>query len=167
MKSRNTIKVDIQNNDKMCLIIWKKYEYGLSIVSLNKCIADYDSKPIIRIPLTIFMKLGAIWSVLKLSTIFWEKYSYGVKCDERHNEEIKGAYLVSFASDLATISKRWVKKCIDSILVNQPLEEEVYAEIILLDELLIQKILYAIINYQLEYSIKGNIYTIHNVLRTN
>ena len=157
----NIINLDTTNGDNLCPIIWKKYEYGLSIVSLNKCISDYDSKPIIRIPLKIFMKSGAIWSVLKLSTVFWEKYSYGVKFDDKHNEEIKGGYLISFASDLAPISKTWAKDCIDKIIENKPIEEQVLAEIILLDETLIQKILNAIINLQLEYSIEGNIYTVH------
>ena len=103
---RSSINLDITDENKMCLIIWKKYEYGLTIVSLNRCITNYDSKPIVRIPLPIFMKSGAIWSVLKLSTIFWEKYMYGVKRDDKYNEEIKGAYLTSFATDLAPICKR-------------------------------------------------------------
>jgi hypothetical protein len=99
--------------------------------------------------------------VLKLSTVFWEKYSYGVKCDDRQNEEIKGAYLISFASDLAPISKKWAKDCIDKIIENKPIEEQILVEIILLDETLIQKIVNAIINHQLEYSKEGNIYTVH------
>ena len=118
------------------MIIWKKDNYGLTIASKDKCSLNYNFKPIVRFPLSKFMKCGPIWSVLKLSTIFWEKPLYGIERDITHNEQIKASYLISFASDLVPICKGWAKKCIDTIVENQPLEEEVFAEIILFDETL-------------------------------
>lgn len=156
--------MNITNNrtseNKMCPIIWKKDNYGLTIATLDKCTEIYNFKPIIRMPLGEFMKSGAIWSILRLTTIFWEKPLYGIERDIERNEQIKASYLISFASDLAPLCKAWAKKCIDTIIENQPLEEEVFAEIILFDETLRDKIIDNIIKNKMEYSVHENIYTI-------
>lgn len=147
------------SDDKMCPIIWNMSNYGLTIAIKDRCSTNYNSKPIIRMPLTKFMKCGAIWSVLKLSTIFWEKPLF-LSPDIKHNEQIKASYLISFASELAPICKAWAKKCIDKIIDNEPMEEDVFAEIILIDESLKDKILDNFIKNHMEYSVDQNIYTI-------
>ena len=151
------------SDDKMCPIIWNMCNYSLTIAIKDRCSINYNSKSIVRMPLRKFMKCGAIWSVLKLSTIFWEKplfLSANINPDITHNEQIKASYLISFASDLAPICKAWAKKCIDKIIDNQPMEEEVFAEIILIDESLKDTIIDNIVKNQMEYSVHENIYTI-------
>ena len=154
--------MDRANENKMCPIIWNRQKYGLTILTLPNSSANYNSKPIFRLPLKKFMNSGAFWSALNLSTIFWEQPLYGMNRNYKENEKIKGAYLIAFASDLAPICKAWAKRCINKIIEGEPLEDEVFVEIIVLDETLTNKLITAIVKHQMEYSVIQNIYTINN-----
>jgi hypothetical protein len=75
--------------------------------------------------------------------------------DIKYNEQIKSSYLISLVSDLGPLCKAWAKKCIDKIIDNENMEEEVFAEIILIDESLKDKIIDNIIKKKnhIEYSV--------------
>ena len=158
--------MDSAHENKMCPILWIREKYGLTISTLNKCSTNYNSKPIFRVPLKKFMKSGAFWSALNLCTIFWEQPLYRMNRDYKENEKIKGAYLIAFASDLAPICKAWANRCIHKIIEGEPLEDEVFVEIIVFDETLVNKLITAIVNHQMEYSVTQNIYTIIDNDRT-
>jgi hypothetical protein len=158
--------MDRPHDNKMCPIIWNRQKYGLTILTLHNSSTNYNSKPIFRLPLKKFMNSGAFWSALNLSTIFWERSLYGINRDYKENEKIKGAYLIAFASDLAPICKAWATRCIHKIIECESLEDEVFVEIIVLNETLTNKLVTAIVNHQMEYSVNQNIYTIIDNDRT-
>jgi hypothetical protein len=159
MSSLNKTKLTISNENKMCTILWIREKYGISILTKHN-FRTHNIYPEFLIPLHIFLNLGSVWSLLNLCTVFWEQGLYGIPKDYHRNEEIKGAYLVEFASDLAPISKSWVKECIHKIIYNQPLDDDVFVNIILFDQSLLERIINDLQSHELIFYENNKIYTL-------
>jgi len=159
MSLLNKRKKSILDENKMCTILWKQQSYGITILTKHN-FHTHHIYPEFLIPLHIFLKLGSVWSTLNLSTVFWEPGLYGLTKDYQQNEEIKGSYLVEFASDLAPMSKSWVKDCISKINKNQRLDDDVFVNIILFDVILVEKMIHAIKNHGLRYDENNKVYTV-------
>ena len=68
-------------------------KYGISILSKD----NFRTRNIyleFLIPLHSFLKLGSVWSLLNLCTVFWRQGLYSIPKDYHRNEEIKASYLV-------------------------------------------------------------------------
>jgi hypothetical protein len=149
MKKTNKTKTlchhkENEYDNKRCVILWKRDEYGLTILTMkNAKGSELYGKPIFYIPLRTFMRCGAFWSTLHLCTVFWEQRPYHIERTFQETERIKGAYLIEFAPDIAPICKGWAKQCIDG-LHDWPrhLEtEEVFVEIIVFQDSLKDKLM--------------------------
>ena len=159
MSSLNRTKLTISNENKMCTILWIREKYGISILTKHN-FQTHNIYPEFLIPLYIFLNLESVWSLLNLCTVFWEQGLYGIPKDYHQNEEIKGAYLVEFASDLAPISKSWVKQCIHKIIYNQPLDDDVFVNIILFDQSLLERMINDLQRHELSFYENNKIYTL-------
>jgi hypothetical protein len=142
-------------DNKRCILFWKRDEYGLTILTMkNAKGSELYKKPIFYIPLNVFMRCGAFWSALHLSTIFWEPKPYNIERQFKETEKIKGAYLVAFASDIAPICKAWAQQCVDNLHCrprdSEP--EEVFVEIIVFQDSLKDKIVDAVHRHALQVS---------------
>jgi len=143
-----------QYDNKRCILIWSPREYGLTILTMkNAKGSELYEKPIFYIPLRIFMRCGAFWSALHLSTIFWEQKPYNIERSFQETERIKGAYLIEFAPDIASICKRWAKQCINKLhdWPRDPEAEEAFVEIIVFQDSLKDKIIDAIHRHALQF----------------
>ena len=149
----------ISNENKICTILWRQDKYGISILTKQN-FRTHHIYPEFLIPLHTFLTVGSVWSLLNLCTVFWEPGLYGIPKDYHKNEHIKGSYLVEFASDLAPISKSWVKDCIKKIIHNQSLDDDVFVNIILFDPNLLQQIIKAIERHGLTLCENNKIYTV-------
>lgn len=152
LKTSSSKKVEDEN--KRCLLIWTPQEYGLTILTMeNAKGSEKYNKPIFYIPLRTFMRCGAFWSELNLSTIFWEQRPYHIERTFQETEKIKGEYLIAFASDLAPICKGWAEKCINSLYEwpRDPNTDKVFVEIIAFQESLKDKIIDAVHRYMLQF----------------
>ena len=141
-------------DNKRCILLWKRNEYGLTILTMkNAKGSELYEKPIFYIPLRTFMRCGAFWSELNLCTIFWEQRPYHIEKTFQETEKIKGSYLVAFASDLAPISKGWAEHCVNSLYEwpRNPDTDEVFVEIIVFRDSLKDKIIDAIHRYMLQF----------------
>ena len=143
------------HDNKRCILLWKRDEYGLTIVTMkNAKGSELYEKPIFYIPLRTFMRCGAFWSALHLSTIFWEPKPYNIERSFQETERIKGAYLIEFAPDIAPICKGWAKQCIDKLhdWPRDPESEadEAFVEIIVFQDSLKDKIMDAIKGHALQ-----------------
>jgi hypothetical protein len=141
-------------DNKRCILIWSRGEYGLTIVTMkNAKGSELYEKPIFYIPLRTFMRCGAFWSALHLSTIFWEPKPYNIERSFQETERIKGAYLIEFASDIAPICKGWAKQCINKLhdWPRNPEADEAFVEIIVFQDSLKDKILDAIHRHTLQF----------------
>ena len=152
-------KTIISNDNKMCTILWRQNKYGITIL-IKENFHTHHIYPEFVIPLRTFLNSGGIWSVVNLCTVFWESGLYGIRKDYYQNEQIKGAYLIEFASDLAPISKSWVKDCIHKIIHNQQLDDDVFVNIILFDQSLLERIINAIQSHGLTFHENNKIYTV-------
>jgi len=141
------------HDNKRCPLIWSRGEYGLAILTMkNAKGSELYEKPIFYIPLRIFMRCGACWSALHLSTIFWEPKPYNMERNFQETERTKGAYLIEFASDIAPICKGWAQQCIDKLhdWPRDPEAEEVFVEIIVFQDSLKDKIMDAVHRHELQ-----------------
>ncbi len=143
----------IKNKNKRCVILWKREEYGLTLLTMEN--AEYSEsykKPIFYIPLNVFMRCGAFWSALNLSTIFWEQRPYHLERTFQETEIIKGAYLIAFAPESAPICKRWAQHCVDHLhdWPRDPEEDKVFVEIIVFRDSLKDELMNAIKMYMLQ-----------------
>ena len=137
-------------DNKRCILIWNSQEYGLTILTMkNAKGSELYKRPLFYIPLRTFMRCGAFWSALHLSTIFWEPKPYNIQRSYKETERIKGAYLIAFAPDIAPICKGWAKQCIDK-LHDLPKADEAFVEIIVFQDSLKDKIIDAIKGYELQ-----------------
>jgi hypothetical protein len=145
--------------NKLCTILWNRGHCGLTILNIGNFIT-HNIYPEFLIPLETFLNCGSIWSVMKLSTIFWDRTlaSQTIKNDE--NERIKAAYLTAFISDKIPKCKEWVEKCIEKIIKNETLKEDVFVNIIIFDQTLLTQMINAIDRHGLTYSLNKNVYTI-------
>jgi hypothetical protein len=153
----------VHPENKICTLIWKRNEYGLTILTMeNAKGSDKYEKPLFYIPLRTFMRCGAIWSALNLCTIFWEQRPYRIERTFQETERIKGAYLLEFIPDVAPISKGWAKECIDK-LHDWPRKlntDEVFVEIIVFQESLKNKIMDAIQIHMLDVFVSNDIFNV-------
>lgn len=160
LESESTLKISKKNNKtlveseyKKCILIWNPSKYGLTILTMENAKDSYKyEKPVFYIPLRTFMRCGAIWSALNLSTIFWEQRPYHIERTFQETEKVKGAYLVAFASDLASICKGWVEECIDKLYEwPRDLEvDETFVEVIVFQNSLKDEITNAIKMHMLQ-----------------
>ena len=89
--SRTKTTKTICHDDKRCILIWDSKEYGLTILTMeNSKNVEWYGKPVFYIPLRVFMRCGAFWSALHLSTIFWEPKPYHIERPFKETERIKG-----------------------------------------------------------------------------
>ena len=142
-------------DNKRCILIWKCDEYGLTILTMkNAKGSELYEKPIFYIPLRTFMRCGAFWSALHLSTIFWEPKPYNIERQFKETERIKGAYLIAFAPDIAPICKGWAQQCVDKLhdWPRDPEAEEAFVEIIVFQDSLKDKIVDAVHRHALQVS---------------
>ena len=140
-------------DNKRCLLIWNSQEYGLTILTMkNAKRSELYKRPLFYIPLRIFMRCGAFWSALHLSTIFWEPKPYNIERSFKETERIKGGYLIAFAPDIAPICKGWAKQCIDKLhdLSADPEADEAFVEIMVFQDSLKDKIVDAINRHKLQ-----------------
>ena len=143
-----------QYDNKRCILIWSRQEYGLSILTMkNAKGSELYEKPLFYIPLRTFMRCGAFWSALHLSTIFWEQRPYNIERSFQETERIKGAYLIAFAPDIAPICKGWAKQCIDALhdWPRDPEVEEAFVEIIVFQDSLKDKLMNAVKGHALQF----------------
>ena len=154
--------------NKRCVIIWNRNEYGLTILTMeheNIKNVEFYEKPVFYIPLKVFMRCGAFWSALHLSTIFWEPKLYNIEQPFKETERIKGAYLVAFAPDIAPICKGWAQQCIEKLHVY-PRDSEtdnVFVEIIVFQDSLKKEIMDAAVQrheLQVSETDKKDIFTV-------
>ena len=135
-------------DNKRCILIWKRDEYGLTILTMkNAEESKLYEKPIFYIPLRTFMRCDAFWSALHLSTIFWEPKPYNIERPFKETERIKGAYLTAFAPDIAPICKGWAQQCVGTLHDwprDPEAEEEAFVEIIVFQDSLKDKIMDAV-----------------------
>ena len=143
----------------MCTILWRQNKYGLTILTIDN-FRTHHIYPELLIPLHTFLNLGSIWSLLNLSTVFWEPGLYGIQKDYHRNEQTKGSYLAEFATDLAPISKSWVKDCIEKIIDNQSLDDDVFVNIIIFEPTLLEQMLNAIERHGFSFEENNKIYTV-------
>jgi hypothetical protein len=140
-------------DNKRCILIWSRGEYGLTIMTMkNAKGSELYEKPIFYIPLRTFMRCGAFWSALHLSTIFWEPKPYNMERKFQETERTKGAYLIAFAPDIAPICKGWAKQCIDKLhdWPRDPEADEAFVEIIVFQDSLKDKIMDAVHRHTLQ-----------------
>ena len=154
-KSTKTLCPDTDDYDnKRCILLWKRDEYGLTILTMkNAKGCELYEKPIFYIPLKTFMRCGAFWSALNLSTKYWEQRPYHTERTFKETEKIKGAYLIAYAPDILPICKRWAEQCIDA-LHDRPRDleaEEVFVEIIVFRDSLKDEIMDAIKGHMLQF----------------
>lgn len=155
--SKKSNKNEINSENKRCLLIWDRNEYGLTILTMeNTKNVNYYEKPIFYIPLRTFMRCGSFWSALNLCTIFWEQRPYHIERTFKETERMKGAYLIEFASDMTPVCKKWAEQCIDK-LHEWPRgtcedEDEVFVEIIVFKDYLKHEIIKAAKSYMLQIS---------------
>ena len=144
-------EISIPNDHKMCLIIWKMGEYGMTILTMENAHRQYNDKSVFYVPLRTFMRDGCLWSALNLCTVFWEPPLYGIPRDHLENERIKGSYLIAFSSDLAPICKKWATRCIEHCrnCHQTQTSDEVFVEIILFNEFRKSQIVDAISRHNL------------------
>jgi len=141
--------------NKRCILIWNRKEYGLTILTMeNSKNVEWYEKPVFYIPLRVFMRCGAFWSALHLSTIFWEPKPYHIERPFKETEKIKGAYLIEFAPDLAPICKGWAKQCIDKLhdWPRDPNADEAFVEIVVFQDSLKKEIMDAVQRHELQVS---------------
>ena len=153
------------HDNKLCILLWKRDEYGLSIITMkNAKGSELYERPIFYIPLRTFMRCGAFWSALRLSTKFWEPKPYNIAClacnlqrrtierQFKETEMTKGAYLIEFAPDISPICKGWAKQCIDKLhdWPRDPEAEEAFVEIIVFQDSLKDKIMDAVHRHTLQ-----------------
>ncbi len=75
-------------DNKRCILLWKRNEYGLTILTMkNAKGSELYEKPIFYIPLKIFMRCSAFWSALYLCTIFWEPKPYRTKISRNRKDK--------------------------------------------------------------------------------
>lgn len=151
-KTKTLCKEEVHDN-KRCILLWKRSEYGLTILTMkNAKGSELYEKPIFYIPLRIFMRCGAFWGALHLHTIFWEPKPYNMERSFQDTERIKGAYLIEFAPDIAPICKGWAKQCIERLhdWPRNPESEEAFVEIIVFQDSLKDKIMDAIHRHALQ-----------------
>jgi hypothetical protein len=149
----------ISGENKMCTILWTQNKYGITILTKQN-FRTHHIYPEFLIPLHTFLNLGSVWQLLNLCTVFWEPGLYGIPKDYQRNEQIKGSYLAEFASDLAPISKSWVKDCIQKIINKQPLNDHVFVNIILFDQTLLEQMINAIERHGLSFDENNKLYTV-------
>ena len=150
---RKSHHVDEEN--KRCIIIWNSNEYGLTILTMNNSKnVEWYKKPVFYIPLRVFMRCGAFWSALHLSTIFWEPKPYHIERPFKETEMIKGACLIAFAPDIAPTCKEWAQQCIDALhdLPRDPETDNVFVEIIVFQDSLKKEIMDAAQQHELQVS---------------
>ena len=146
---------DVDQENKRCILIWNRTEYGLTILTMeNSKNVEWYEKPVFYIPLRVFMRCGAFWSALHLSTIFWEPKPYRIERPCKETERIKGAYLIAFAPDIAPTCKGWAQQCIDALhdLPRDPETDNVFVEIVVFQDSLKKEIMDAAQQHELQVS---------------
>lgn len=152
--SNKIMNHQIKSENKRCILIWSPKEYGLTILTMkNAKGSELYEKPIFYIPLRIFMRCGAFWSALHLSTIFWEQRPYQIERTFQETERIKATYLTEFALDIAPTCKGWAKQCIDKLhdWPRDPEAEEAFVEIIVFQDSFKDKIIDAVHRHALQF----------------
>jgi hypothetical protein len=155
MSRTEKMKTHFNNENKRCVLNWKHKEYILTVLTMeNAKKSESYKKPIFYIPLNVFMRCGAFWSALNLSTIFWEQRPYHMERTFQETEKIKGAYLIAFVDDSASICKEWAEKCINKLhdYPRDPKEDKVFIEIIVFQDSLKDELVNTIKMYMLQVS---------------
>jgi hypothetical protein len=155
MPSTKTLCPDTDEYDnKRCILLWKRDEYGLTILTMkNAKGSELYNKPIFYIPLRTFMRCGAFWSALHLSTAYWQQRPYHTERNFKETEKIKGAYLIAYAPDILPVCKRWAEQCVNALhdWPRDPEAEEVFVEIIVFQDSLKDDIMDAIKGHMLQF----------------
>ena len=112
-------------------------KFGLALIDTGSTVKAYY--PIFRVPVLHFLNCGAVWTVLNLCTIFWERPAYGIERSVNETERIKKAYLLAFANYDAPISKAWAEKCLLEN-ENENTTHEPYFELIIYNPALVEEI---------------------------
>ena len=144
---------DDEYDNKRCILLWKRNEYGLTILTMrNAKGSELYNNPIFYIPLRTFMRCGAFWGALHLSTAYWQQRPYHAERNFKETEKIKGAYLIAYAPDILPICKRWAEQCIDKLhdWPRDPEAEEAFVEIIVFQDSLKNDIMDAVNRHALQ-----------------
>ena len=160
---QNSLKIPnlkIKPENKYCPLIFNRGKYNLSIISLENGLSRHNQGTIFIVPIREFLACGSIWQTLNLSTIFWETPAYNIKRSVNEIQQVKAAYLIAFASDLAPICKQWANDCINNTIKYLENEDPVYAQIELFDETLKEKMIKAVEVYNMNLLITDNIYKV-------
>lgn len=110
-------------------------EFGLALKEPESDVKAFH--PTFRIPVEHFLKYGAVWGALHLSTIFWERPAWGIKNEPDETERMKKAYLLAFANYDAPISKAWAEK---TLLKDEWVTNSAYFELVVYNPSLVEKI---------------------------
>jgi hypothetical protein len=117
------------------LLLHKSNEFGLSLTQ-----PESDDKaffPTFKVPVQYFLKCGAVWTALKLCTIFWERPAWGIVHEPGETDRMKRAYLLAFANYDAPISKAWADK---TLLEDEYVVNSAYFELVVYKPDLVEKI---------------------------
>ena len=140
----------LYTENKRCPIYCKNGSHGLLILlpeNSNKS-SDY---PICRIRIKTFLNSCAIWTLLGLDTIYWDKPIYGIYNNLLELEYTKIEYLMGFVSDVPAISMKWARDLLQITVENVNIEDEVYFEIIIFDNTLKEKLINIILGDNMRY----------------
>lgn len=148
------LKVHAPKNMR-CPIIWRRDRYSLTLIAPECQMKTHH--PTFIIPVSTFLKTGAVWSEINLTTIFWEPPAYGIKRSWKENEDIKCSYLLAFASYDAPLCKAWAYDC----LINNRAEEYgAYFELIVYNPELINNVKQAFQRHECAIEEEGLVITI-------
>jgi len=161
-------KEKIESEYKCCTLIWNTKEYGLTILTMENAKGfERYNKPIFYIPLRTFMRCGAFWSALTLSTIFWEQRPYNIERTFKETEKIKGAYLIAFAPNMSLTSTKWAEECVNTLYdwPRNPDTDNVFIQIIIFQDAFKDKIINAIKSNMLKFTETENnqVFCVHDV----
>jgi len=139
----------------MCPIICERKKYSLALLA-PKC-RTKAQRPTFIVPISTFLKSGAVWTALQLCTIFWEPPIYGIERSWKENEDIKRSYLLAFASYDAPLCKAWAYDC---LMNNRAEEYGAYFELTVYNSELVNNLKQAFQKHEFAIEEEGLIMTI-------
>ena len=116
-------------------ILWKREKYGLVLTTPKHARAQYY--PTFYVPVPLFLNAGAVWQLLNLCTIFWERPAWGIERSDNERSHTQKAYLLAFPTYDAPISGAWAEDC---LMNNKHQEYKAYFELTIYDPSLVEQI---------------------------